>query len=134
MSKIKTEERIIELEEDWFNKHKNDERPTYCYRYCPLGLTPINEEPVYFLYYYDEEKHEMCFHWIKEKYPWSPFAMGKNYEDVVPEEVEKYEIYMLDWNDHATYLLYLKDYIDSHNINEVHLANHKTTNVKRRRV
>ena len=41
---------------------------------------------------------------------------------------------MLDWNDHATYLLYLKDYIDSHNIDEVSLANHKTNAVNKKRI
>ena len=97
-------------------------------------MAPVNEEPIYFLYSYDNEKEEMCFHWIKEKYPGSIFAMGKNYKDVVPNEIDESELFMLEWNDHGICLLHLKDYIDSHNINEVRLANHKTTNVKRRRV
>lgn len=134
MSRIKTEDRIIELEEMWYNSHPSNEPPTDCFAYRPLGLAPVNEEPIYFLYRYDYEKKEMCFHWIKEKYIQSIFAMGKNYTDVVPEEIDENELYMLEWNDHGICILHLKDYIDSHNINEVHLANHKTTNVKRRRV
>lgn len=136
MSRIKTEDRIIQLEEMWHESHPNgDEPPTDCFVYCPLGLAPVNEEPIYFLYRYDYEKKEMCYHWIKEKYIQSIFAMGKNYTDVVPDEIDENELFMLEWNDHGICcLLHLKDYIDSHNINEVHLANHKTTNVKRRRV
>lgn len=134
MSRIKTEDRIIQLEERWFKLHPSDVPPTDCFIYCPLGLAPVNEEPIYFLYRYDGEKKEMCYHWIKEKYPWSIFAMGKNYKDVVPDEIDEMELFMLEWNEYGICLLHLKDYIDSHNINEVHLANHKTTNIKRRRV
>ena len=134
MSRIKTEDRIIQLEEMWYNSHSINEQPTDCFAYRPLGLAPINEEPIYFLYKYDYEKKEMCFHWMKEKYIQSIFAMGKNYKDVVPDEIDERELFMVEWNDHGICLFHLKDYIDSHNINEVHLANHKTTNVKRRRV
>lgn len=134
MSRIKTEDRIIQLEEMWYNSHSINEQPTDCFAYRPLGLAPINEEPIYFLYRYDGEKKEMCYHWIKEKYIRSIFAMGKNYKDVVPDEIDENELYMLERNDHGICLLHLKDYIDSHNINEVHLANHKTTHVKRRRI
>lgn len=134
MSRIKTEDRIIQLEEMWYNSHSINEQPTDCFEYRPLGLAPINEEPIYFLYKYDYEKKEMCYHWIKEKYMQSIFAMGKNYKDVVPDEIDENELYMLEKNDHGICILNLKDYIDSHNINEVHLANHKTTNIKRRRV
>lgn len=134
MSRIKTEDRIIQLEEMWYNSHSSNEQPTDCFEYRPLGLAPVNEEPIYFLYRYDSEKKEMCYHWIKEKYMQTIFAMGKNYKDVVPDEIDENELYMLEKNDHGTCILHLKDYIDSHNINEVHLANHKTTNAKRRRI
>lgn len=134
MSRIKTEDRIIQLEEMWYNSHSSNEQPTDCFEYRPLGLAPVNEEPIYFLYKYDYEKKEMCYHWIKEKYIQSIFAMGKNYKDVVPDEIDENELYMLEKNDHGTCISHLKDYIDSHNINEVHLANHKTTNAKRRRI
>ena len=134
MSRIKTEDRIIQLEEMWYNSHSINEQPTDCFAYRPLGLAPINEEPIYFLYKYDYEKKEMCFHWMKEKYIQSIFAMGKNYKDVVPDEIDERELFMVEWNDHGICLFHLKDYIDSHNINEVHLANHKTINVKKRRI
>lgn len=134
MSRIKTEERIIQLEEMWYKSHPSDESPTDCFVYRPLGLAPVNEEPIYFLYRYDDEKNEMCYHWIKEKYIQSIFAMGKNYKDVVPDEIDENELFMLEWDDYGICLLNLKDYIDSHNINEVLLANHKTTHVKRRRI
>ena len=134
MSRIKTEDRIIQLEERWYKLHPSNVPPTDCYVYCPLGLAPVDEEPIYFLYRYDGEKKEMCFHWMKEKYIQSIFAMGKNYTDVVPDEIDERELFMVEWDEHGICLFHLKDYIDSHNINEVLLANHKTTNVKRRRV
>ena len=134
MSRIKTEDRINQLEERWYESHPSDVPPTDCFIYCPSGLAPVDEEPIYFLYRYDNEKKEMCYHWIKEKYPRSIFAMGKNYKDVVPDEIDESELFMLEWDDHGIYVLNLKDYIDSHNINEVRLANHKTTNVKKRRI
>ena len=60
MSRIKTEERIIQLVEEWYKLHTSDEPPTDCFAYRPLGLAPVNEEPIYFLFRYDDEKKEMC--------------------------------------------------------------------------
>ena len=56
MRRIKTEDRIIELVEGWYNSHPSDEPPTDCFAYRPLGLAPVNEEPIYFLYKYDSIK------------------------------------------------------------------------------